>query len=85
MTEFPAQDMKIEVDDKQLGLVLRAMRVAANKTQSELARGMCISRDSIANMETGRGLVSLTTLVRAGEICEFEVKLVVSRKKEVAA
>jgi DNA-binding XRE family transcriptional regulator len=70
----------VSVQDKELGLLMRAMRVSANKRQTEIARIVGLGRTSVVNMEAGRQIVQLATLVRTGELCGFDVRLVVTKK-----
>lgn len=70
----------IDVRDSELGLLIKAMRLAKGLTQEQLAKRVGLERTSICNMELGNQVVLLTNLVATGDICGFEVRLTVDRK-----
>ena len=71
--------MKVELDvNKQLGDLMRAMRLSAGLKQEAVANVLNVSRSQVANMEAGRMCnILLAHIVRCGDRCGFEVKLTV--------
>lgn len=76
--------MKLEIDvNRELGALMKAMRLHAGLTQEEMAKSLGVVRAHIPNMEHARITnVLLKHLVACGDRCGFEVKLVVRKKKE---
>ncbi len=74
--------MKLEVDvNRDLGTLMKAMRLRAGMTQEGIAKKLSLSRPAIPNMEAGKQNIYLHHLVRTADACGFEVKLVVKPKK----
>lgn len=66
-------------DPQQVGKLIRHMRTVAGLTQDTLAEGLQKNRASIANMERGAHTISLADLMRAAQLCGFDLRLVASR------
>lgn len=75
--------MKLEIDvNRELGQLMRAMRIHAGLTQAQMAETLGVSRAHIPNMEVGgKTNIYLHHLVRCADRCGFEAKLVVRKKK----
>jgi DNA-binding XRE family transcriptional regulator len=75
--------MKLEIDvNKQLGDLMKAMRLAAGLRQDDIAKAIGTKRPQVCNIESGRMCnVLLSHLVAAGDRCGFEVKLIVQKRK----
>lgn len=72
--------MKLELDvNRDLGQLMKGMRLAACMTQERLAKKLKISRPAIPNMEAGKQNIYLHHLVRTADACGFEVKLKVRK------
>ena len=78
--------IKIELDvNKQLGDLMKAMRLGAGLKQAAVAKALKVSRSQVANMEAGRTCnILLAHIVRCGDRCGFEVKLTVKPKTNKA-
>uniref|UniRef100_A0A6M3J4G5 Putative DNA binding, helix-turn-helix domain containing protein n=1 Tax=viral metagenome TaxID=1070528 RepID=A0A6M3J4G5_9ZZZZ len=74
--------MKIEIDvNRQLGDLIKAMRLSSGLKQEDIAKALGVSRPQIANMEAGRLCnILLAHLVRCGDRCGFDIKLTVKPK-----
>jgi predicted XRE-type DNA-binding protein len=74
--------MKIECDvNRQLGHLMKAMRLQAGLTQEEMAKHLGVTRPHIPNMEAAKITnIYLHHLVRCADRCGFEVKLKVTKK-----
>lgn len=75
--------MKVELDvNRDLGTLMRAMRLRAGLTQEQIAKKLGVSRPAIPNMESGRQNIYLHHLIRTADSCGFEVKLKVRQLKK---
>lgn len=75
--------MKLELDvNRDLGSLIRAMRLRAGMTQESLAKRLGISRPAIPNMEAGKQNIYLHHLIRTADSCGFEIKLKVRSKQQ---
>lgn len=73
--------MKLELDvNRDLGTLMRAMRLRAGITQGDIAKKLGVSRPAIPNMEAGKQNIYLHHLIRTADACGFEVKLKVRKK-----
>jgi DNA-binding XRE family transcriptional regulator len=75
--------MKLEIDvNRELGALMKAMRLHAGLTQEQMAKALGVTRPHIPNMEHGKiTTILLKHLVKCGDRCGFEVKLIVRKKK----
>lgn len=75
--------MKLEIDvNRELGQLMRAMRLSAGLTQEDMAKTLGVTRPHIPNMEVGgKTNIYLHHLVRCADRCGFEAKLVVHKKR----
>lgn len=76
--------MKLELDvSKELGSLMKAMRVQSGLTQDDIAKTIGVSRPQIANMESARSCnIYLHHLVRCADKCGFEAKLTVCKLRK---
>jgi transcriptional regulator with XRE-family HTH domain len=73
--------VKLELDvNRDLGTLMRAMRLRAGITQESIAKKLGVSRPAIPNMEAGKQNIYLHHLIRTADACGFEVKLKVRKK-----
>jgi transcriptional regulator with XRE-family HTH domain len=71
-----------KIDVRQLGHVMRAMRVAAGLTQVDIAKALGVSRPAITNIEAGRrDNIYLHHLVRCATRSGFDMMLVIRPNK----
>lgn len=74
--------MKLELDvNRDLGTLMKAMRLRAGLTQEQIAKKLGLSRPAIPNIEAGKQNLYLHHLIRTADACGFEVKLRVSKLK----
>lgn len=75
--------MKLEIDvGKELGSLMKAMRLQAGLSQGDISKALGVSRPQIANMESARACnIYLHHLVRCADECGFEAKLTVRKLK----
>lgn len=75
--------MKLEIDvSKELGSLMKAMRLHAGLSQGEISKTRGLSRFQIANMESERACnIYLHHLVNCAGRCGFEAKLIVKKTK----
>lgn len=64
----------------RVGRLIRHMRATAVLSQTDLGRKLGFERSSIANMERGTHTVSLADLMRAADVCGFELTLRATRR-----
>lgn len=74
--------MKIELDvSRDMGQLMKAMRLHRGLTQEQIAKKLGVSRPAIPNMEAGKQNIYLHHLIRTADACGFEVKLRVRKLK----
>lgn len=75
------QKSLIDCRDSELGQLMKAMRLSKGLNQTVLGKQLGLSRTSVTNMEAGRQIVTLIHLVKAGDVCGFDVRLRVEKAK----
>lgn len=68
--------------NRDLGELMRAMRLRAGLTQEEVAKALSISRPAIPNIERGKQNIYLHHLIRTADACGFDIKLTVRPKNK---
>lgn len=73
--------MELDVN-RELGALMKAMRLHAGLTQEQMAKALGVTRSHIPNMEHGRiTTVLLKHIVSCGDRCGFDVKLTIKKRK----
>ena len=67
--------MKAKLDTKELGSLLRTIRISANMTQVELARKLGIPQQNVAQFETGDRELMLSTMNKYVRALGWELTL----------
>jgi DNA-binding XRE family transcriptional regulator len=73
--------MKMQIDvNRDLGQLMKAMRITAGLTQEQMAKALGMTRANVPNLESGRYNIYLHHLVRCADKCGFVAQLVVKKK-----
>ena len=61
------------MDNKKLGLLLKAMRIEKNYTQDELADKLCVCRQAISRWETGKSIPDYEQLLSLSKLYNISI------------
>ena len=73
--------VKVEIQDAELGDLVRTMRLSKKLSQAALAGLVKLERTSITNIEGGKQRLMFETLQQIADHCDFELVLTIKRKQ----